>query len=368
MKTSSLTKTFSFKKGIINFPIILLSSMKTPLSLSQDHYLFGILDRITDGFYALDKNETVLYWNKAAEEMLGKSREEVIGRSLWECFPDGKTLNFYTFYRQAFQEQKTVYFEGYYSPRDIWAEISVYPSANGLSVYFKNINERKRLEKEMQEQQRGLTAAVVAAQEQERSLISQELHDNVNQLLTSAKLYAGLGRDGVCDIVIMMNKSIVLIQTAIDEIRRLSKQLSVSFVNATALEDAMKELIEAIAECNQLPITFHTENLTPVCENENIKLALYRILQEHLTNVVKHAEAKQVSVTLRRSQDKLTLVVVDEGKGFDTAKKAQGIGLRNMRSRAESLMGIFSIESQPGKGSTLFVQLPLFPTGLQHSI
>lgn len=325
----------------------------------QDHCLFGILDRITDGFYAIDPNGTMLYWNKAAEEMLGKSKDKVIGKSLWDCFPDAKALNFYTLYQQAFQEQKTIHFEGYYPPRDIWAEMSVYPSANGLSVYFKNINERKRLERELLEQQRGLASAVIAAQEQERSLISQELHDNVNQLLTSAKLYAGLGRDGVGDAAAMMRKSITLVQTAIDEIRKLSKQLSVSFVSTTALEDAMKELIETVAACNQLTITFHNETFTSSCANEPIKLAVYRILQEHLTNVVKHAEAKLVEVTLRQSQDMLTLVVVDDGKGFDTAQKSEGIGLRNMRSRAESLMGIFSIDSQPGKGTTLFVQVPL---------
>ena len=332
--------------------------MESTLSLTQDHFLFGVLDRITDGFYAIDPNGTVLYWNKAAEEMLGKSRDEVIGKSLWTCFPDGKELNFYTLYQQAFQEQKTIHFEGYYPPRDTWAEMSVYPSANGLSVYFKNINERKRLERELLEHQRGLTSAVIVAQEQERSLISQELHDNVNQLLTSAKLYAGLGRDGMGEAAEMMEKSITLMQRAIDEIRKLSKQLSVSFVSTTALEDAIKELIETVAASNQLTITLHTELFTPVRENENIKLAVYRILQEHLTNMVKHAEAKHVEITLRQSLDKLTLVVVDDGKGFDTTQKSEGIGLRNMRSRAESLMGIFSIDSQPGKGSTLFVQLP----------
>jgi PAS domain S-box-containing protein len=335
--------------------------MENSLSLTQDHYLFGILDRITDGFYAIGAKGTVLYWNKAAEEMLGKSKEEVIGKSLWDCFPDGKELNFYTYYQQAFQEQKTIHFEGYYPTREIWAEVSVYPSTNGLSVYFKNINERKRLERELIKQHRELTAAVIAAQEQERSLISQELHDNVNQLLTTAKLYADLGRDGVGDAGEMMGKTINLIQTAIDEIRKLSRQLSVSFITTTALEDAIKELVETVAASNQFTITFHTETFTFLSEDEPIKMAIYRILQEHLTNVVKHAKAKHVEVTLRQSQDKLTLGVVDDGKGFDMAQKSEGIGLRNMRSRAESLMGIFCIDSQPGKGCTLFVQLPLHP-------
>lgn len=80
--------------------------MQGTLPLAQDHFLFGVLDRITDGFYAIGPDGTVLYWNKAAEEMLGKSRDEVIGKSLWDSFPDGKALNFYTYYQQAFQEQK----------------------------------------------------------------------------------------------------------------------------------------------------------------------------------------------------------------------------------------------------------------------
>jgi PAS domain S-box-containing protein len=332
--------------------------MKNPTSFTQDHYLFGILDRITDGFYAMDQDGTVLYWNKAAEEMLGKSSDEVIGKVLWDCFPDSRSLNFYTLYQQAFQQQKTIHFEGYYPPKNICAEMSVYPSPNGLSVYFKNINERKRLERELLEQQRDVTSAVVAAQEQERSMISQELHDNVNQLLTSAKLFASLGRDGVGDVTEMMGRSITLVQTAIDEIRKLSKRLSISFASTTALEDTIKELIETVAASNQLPITFHTELLSSLSGNEKIKLAVYRILQEHLTNVVKHAQAKHVEVTLRQSQEKLTLVVVDDGNGFDTAQKSEGIGLRNMRSRAESLMGIFCVDSQPGEGSSLFVQLP----------
>jgi signal transduction histidine kinase len=157
----------------------------------------------------------------------------------------------------------------------------------------------------------------------------------------------------------MMEKSITFTQMAIDEIRKLSRQLSVSFDNTTALEDAIKDLIETVAVSNQLTIVFNTELYTSVRDNENIKLAVYRILQEHLTNVVKHAEAKHVEVNLWKSQYKLTLVVADDGKGFDTAQKAAGIGLRNMRSRAESLLGIFTIDSQAGKGCTLFVQLPL---------
>jgi signal transduction histidine kinase len=256
-------------------------------------------------------------------------------------------------------EQMPVSFEGYYSPLAIWVEVSVYPSAHGLSVFFKNINERKHLEQVLQNQQRQLTAAAIAAQEKERALISIELHDNVNQLLTSAKLYAELGRDRVGDPAVMMDKTIALLQNAIDEIRELSSQLSVCFLDQTALEDSIRELTATVSQSSLLTIVLNIDLLPQSSVNADVNLAVYRILQEHLTNVTKHAQAKRVEVTLQQNDGKLMLTVVDDGRGFNPDKKAKGIGLANMRSRAESLMGIFSLKSQPGKGCTLFVQIPV---------
>ena len=158
-----------------------------------------------------------------------------------------------------------------------------------------------------------------------------------------------------------MEKAINLLQSAIDEIRKLSKRLSASFDTEMDLEDAVKELVETVSTANKLGITIHTDLSKTKSRSPEVELAIYRILQEHLTNVTKHAGASHVEVTLRQSEEELTLVVTDDGKGFDPGQKAEGVGLANMRSRAESLAGVFNIESQPGKGTTLFVQLPLVP-------
>ena len=223
---------------------------------------------------------------------------------------------------------------------------------------LKNITGRKRLEQELQEQQRQMTAAAIAAQEKERSLISKELHDNVNQLLTSAKLYAGLGRNGAGDTSLMMDKTIGLVQQAIDEIRALSKRLSDPFITVKTLEDSVRELIELVSETHQISISLVTETPATVKASVDVKLAVYRILQEHLTNILKHAAATKVEVVLRNTEGAVTLAVSDDGKGFDKNKRSFGVGLSNMRSRTESLQGIFTIDSSPGKGCRLSVTFP----------
>ena len=105
-----------------------------------------ILESIGDGFYALDDNWVITYWNKAAENFLGRKREEVVGKNIWEEYPDIIDTIFYTQYQKAFKEKTIQQFEAYYATLNVWAEVSVYPASKGLSVYFRNITQRKHAE------------------------------------------------------------------------------------------------------------------------------------------------------------------------------------------------------------------------------
>ncbi|RYZ25677.1 MAG: sensor histidine kinase, partial [Chitinophagaceae bacterium] len=198
----------------------------------------------------------------------------------------------------------------------------------------------------------------ISAQEQERFEIGQELHDNVNQILTSAKLYAAQSRDEKKDTGQMIEKTISLLQNAIDEIRKLSKRLSASIITDMPLEDAMRELVDTVAAASKLKINLQSLPLKSSLNSPELKLAVYRILQEQLTNITKHAGASNIDITLRQSEERLTLIIVDDGRGFDATQKTEGVGLTNMQSRAESLMGTLTFSSQPGKGTTVIVQLP----------
>ncbi|MDZ7680473.1 MAG: PAS domain S-box protein [Fodinibius sp.] len=116
-----------------------------------------ILERITEAFFAVDEDWTVTYWNSMAEEIIGVARSEVLGQNLWVKFPEAKDLKFIKQYRIAFEEQKTVSFQEYYPPLEAWLEVQAYPSEDGLSIFFRDITDRKRdqleLEKAYQEKE-----------------------------------------------------------------------------------------------------------------------------------------------------------------------------------------------------------------------
>lgn len=109
----------------------------------------NILESITDAFFAVDRNWMVTYWNKEAEQILSVPRESVIGKNLWDIFQVAVQLRFYTEYHRAISENVSVRFEEYFPPANIWLEISAFPSEQGLSVYFKDITERKNTETQL---------------------------------------------------------------------------------------------------------------------------------------------------------------------------------------------------------------------------
>ena len=110
-----------------------------------------ILESIGDAFFAVDKKWIVTYWNKTAEKVLGKTRQEMIDQDLWGIFSDSVTSESYKKYHQAIKTNKAVHFEDYYEPLNKWYEISAYPTGNGLSVYFKDVTDRKMSDSRLNE-------------------------------------------------------------------------------------------------------------------------------------------------------------------------------------------------------------------------
>jgi PAS domain S-box-containing protein len=108
-----------------------------------------ILESIQDAFFAVDKEWNVTYWNQEAERYLGVTREVVLGKNLWESFPEAVSLAFYEKYNQVMQERVTLTFEEYFPPVELWFEVTAYPGEDGITVYFKDINERKKMELEL---------------------------------------------------------------------------------------------------------------------------------------------------------------------------------------------------------------------------
>lgn len=324
--------------------------------------LEDLLDRITDGFVGLDEDARVTYWNKAAESITQIAKTDALGKVLWDALPEPSNKDYKQYYFEVKAKESPVNLELYSERLKSWLEINTYVSGSGLSVYFRDITEKKKLQEQLEyekeQQQKLITAAVITAAEDERALVGRELHDNVNQVLTTVKLYTELCLTEMENKDELLRRSSQLLQDSIDEIRALSKRLSAPSLGDIRLKDSIGELVEAINATRRLTI-YYENDVEELEVPDDIHVAVYRILQEQFTNIIKHANATTVSVKVTMDDHHLKITVYDNGKGFDTAQTKRGIGFENMMSRAEGVHGELQIISAPGKGCTLMLAIPL---------
>lgn len=327
----------------------------------------------TNAVIIYDHRQTVQWVNNAFLQVTGYTPEECIGRPLSDIC-DGPLTDPATvrYVQQQIDRGEPYRIEtlNYKKNGDTyWSDVSCQPVLNErgeVVQYFSiatDITERKalerQLEREQRERQNKITAATLKAQEQERSLVSKELHDNVNQVLTTVKLYTEMARDGVVQPAEVLDKSARLLQDTINEIRSLSKRLSAPSLGKIRLAESVKELLGVVAATRKFSVRLDSEAVAELEVGHEVHLAVYRILQEHLTNVLKHAGASHVFVTLDTVGGHVRLQVSDDGCGFLPAGKHNGIGIANMITRAESLGGACSILSAPGSGCELVVSIPM---------
>jgi len=222
----------------------------------------------------------------------------------------------------------------------------------------QDITERKKLEDELLNQQKAINQATISVQEKERAEISKELHDNVNQVLTTTKLYLDLALANPELKDELIAKSSVNIINTIAEIRQLSQSLMIPSLGDLGLIDSIEDLIENINATKKITAVFVCEDVDENWLDENQKLTLFRIVQEALNNVIRHAEATKTTIELSLKKHQIKLVIKDDGKGFDPAATKKGAGLNNIRNRVYLLNGSLTIKTEPGKGCTLLVKLP----------
>jgi PAS domain S-box-containing protein len=222
----------------------------------------------------------------------------------------------------------------------------------------QDITERKKLERELVDQQKAISQATINIQEKERTEISKELHDNVNQVLTTTKLYLDLAITNPELKDELISKSSKNIINAIDEIRQLSQSLMIPSLGDLGLVDSIEDLVENINATKKITAVFLCEEIDENILNENQKLALFRIVQEALNNIVKHADATETIIELLIKDHIINLIIKDNGKGFDPTAVKNGAGLNNIRNRVYLLNGTLTLDTQPGKGCALVVELP----------
>ena len=228
-------------------------------------------------------------------------------------------------------------------------------------VLIRDVTQRKRIAQKLQNEQkryqRLLTKQIIVAQEQEREIIGHELHDNVNQILTTVKLYLETALQNENRKNDLIHRSIGYLMQCIKEIRTLSHSLSAPTLGTQSLVDSIQVLIENVSGCADFAVHFEVEKYKQPIGKE-LSLAIYRIVQEQFNNIIKHAKATEVTVRLSQTSTETLLEIVDNGRGFDPSVKGRGIGLNNISSRVKAFNGHLSLQSAVGKGCRLCVQLP----------
>ena len=225
----------------------------------------------------------------------------------------------------------------------------------------QDISERKRLEKELitteLDYQRLLHQATVESQEKERGEIGKELHDNVNQVLTTTKLYLDLAMAEPSLQKELLKKSLVNINSVIQEIRHLSRSLMEPSIGDLGLIDSINDLIENIHFTQKLHIYFQPHDAVEQVLTAHQKLTVFRIIQESLNNVLRHANASTAVIQLMVRSGNVRLVIEDDGIGIENLKK--GAGLKNIQNRIYLIHGTLQLQSKPGEGCKLELQFPI---------
>jgi two-component system sensor histidine kinase UhpB len=218
-----------------------------------------------------------------------------------------------------------------------------------------------RLETEREETMR----RVIGAQEAERLRVAQELHDEIGQSLTAALLQlARVRKHAGPELEEEVAAATETVRSNLDDLRRIAQRLRPQALDELGLTSALSQFSARLSAQVGLPIEAHLDSQLPALTREE-ELVIYRVAQEALTNVVRHARATQSELTLERGPDRLTLRVADNGRGLDGGSAMSG-GIRGMHERAALIHADLSVASRQGGGTEVILHVPLSPDGLWY--
>jgi len=228
---------------------------------------------------------------------------------------------------------------------------------------LQDMTEIKELESQLTQEkldrQKKIAEAVIHAEERERTNMGHELHDNVNQVLTSARLYLDMVTPADQKGTAIIERTKTFIADAINEIRSISKEMVMPNLKGKPLTENIKDLLDDLTATGLYDISFINEETEQVEIAEGKKIALFRILQEQLKNIIKHSRARNIMVKLCTGSRQIALTIKDDGIGFNAEKKRNGIGLSNIYNRVQLYKGMATLTTAPGKGCLLEISLPV---------
>ena len=356
------------------------------LRTSEERYK-DLSDYMNDGvaiYRAENDGEDFVFidFNKSAERIDNVRRDDLIGKSVLKIFPGVKDFGLFDVFKRVWKTGKSEkYAIALYEDERIsgWRDNFVYkvPSGEIVAIY-RDETEKKQAEEalkisrenllEESNQRKILSKRLIDLLEKDRHDIAMELHDNIGQILTSLKINLEIIDDKLKPIDTELGSftkaAIKRANQAINDLNNIAHGLMPGILDALGLVSSLHSLLNEFRKHTDIKIDFFNRNVGKRFDKEK-EIAIYRIVQEALNNIIKHAKAKNVYVSLLKKGNVLSLSVEDNGVGFDQDKamkisKGKGpLGLVIMRERAMQLDGELTIESKMGKGTHLLAEVPI---------
>jgi PAS domain S-box-containing protein len=309
-----------------------------------------------------ERGAKIVYVNEAFTKMTGYTAAEMIGKTpaiLQGAKSDKKEIKRFADAMKRWEPCEMTIINYKKNGDEFWNNFSVNPVTNEKGSYTHWIAIARDVTENIRRDQE-ITKAIMNAQEQERSQIGAELHDNVNQILAGVLLNLGMTKvKPPTEQQEWVDTSMGNIRLAISEIRKLSHRLSPVSIDDNSLKETFTSLLESINVNNQFKVKFIIKKVDELEIIGDIQLNLYRILQEQLNNIMKYAKATVIEVSLRLHNNAIQLRIYDNGIGFDTRNSKNGIGLSNIKKRSQLFSGNFFLNSSPGNGCEIIVEIPL---------
>lgn len=361
---------------------------------NEKEFSESLIKSSVDGILAFDSQCRYTIWNPAMEQLSALPAERVLGRSAFEVFPFITETGDDQFFFHTLSGRPVVavdrpyeiastghrgFYEAHYSPlRSEFGEVM-----GGLCV-VREITDRKladealrrseehhrelfRQAEEMQENLRALSLEILRVQEEERRRISRDLHDEVGQALTAIQMNLELLKKRLPEEDMQVPKRMAdtqeLVARTIETVHRFCRDLRPAMLDDLGLVPTLRWYTKNFSERTGIRVNLRASRSVEKLDHDG-KTLVYRVLQESLTNVWKHAGAQEAEVSIRAFQRGISMEIRDDGKAFDVERHVRphrhggGLGLLGMQERVRQAKGEFTVESAMGKGTTIRMQIP----------
>lgn len=333
--------------------------------------LAGLIDSAMDGIITVDEGHRIVLYNRAAEKIFGWPVAEAMGHTLDKLLPERFRRNHGDLIRRFAATGVTsrrmgdgtlihgLRANGEEFPMD--ASISQLQAADGklFTVILRDVTERVRA----QEERSAFAAAAIAIREEEKTRVARELHDELAQSLTALKMDTIWVRERAGGVpqeaAAKLDGMLAMLDRAVASTRRIAADLRPLLLDDLGLVPAIEWLASNFTQRHGVPVSLSVDQDLDL--REPYATAVFRIVQESLVNVAKHAAATRVSVDIEYAGGEIVLAVADNGRGFSTSapRKPQSLGLLGLGERAQLLKGTANVTSKPGEGTKVDVRIPV---------